>query len=146
MGGRGANLNVGTYLGWGNERRTGEYEVIHSDGNTKFLVQKNGTRISTPIFSNTEGRVYVTLNTQGRISGITQYGADHKAVFIIHEPHGAESLHDVHLHMGYGKDRIRIGWDNMTQSQKDLYFEIKRKCEEYGISEKAKGWYSNNGR
>ena len=40
MGGRGANLNVGTYLGWGNERRTGEYEVIHSDGNTKFLVQK----------------------------------------------------------------------------------------------------------
>lgn len=146
MGGRGADLNVHTYLGWGHERRIGEYEAIYADDNTKFLVQKNGSRVSTPLFSNTEGRIYVTLNAQGKISGITQYDADHKAVFVIHEPHGAESLHDVHLHMGYGKDRTRIGWEEMTQSQKDLYDEIKRQYTNNNIGEKAKEWYSKNGR
>lgn len=145
MGGRGSKLNVETYLGWGHERRIGEYEAIDVLNDTKYLVQKNGGPVSAPLFSNTQNRIYVTLNAQGKISAITKYGSDHRELFTIHESHATEKKKGVHAHVGYGKDRIRIEWGDMTSEQKNLYKTIKESIQNRDIVNKAKGWYASHG-
>lgn len=144
MGGRGAKMNVNNYLGWSHERRIGEYETIHVDGNLKFLMQKDGGRTAAPVFSNKEGRIYVTLNPQGKIVGITQYGDDHVQQFSINEPHINEPNSVVHMHVG--PNRIKVNWQDMPQKCKDLYKSVKLKYKEYDILNKVKGYTAKYGR
>ena len=146
MGGRGAGLNVNNYLGWSHERRIGSYETIHADGNIKFLMQKDSGRTSTPIFSNTEGRIYVTINPQGRIASITQYDSNHKQIVSIHEPHSGHSVQEVHMHSSIETGRKRTYWNDMPKQYKDLYRSIKQKYQEYDILNKAKGFNAKYGR
>lgn len=146
MGGRGAGMNVNNYLGWSHERRIGEYEAIHVDGNVKFLMQKNGGRTAAPIFSNTEGRIYVTIRPDGTIAGITQYSSSHEQMFSINEPHVGDKIQQVHMHSSLETGRKITYWNKMPQKYKDLYNSIKQKYEEYGINEKAKEYNKNHGR
>jgi len=146
MGGRGTKLNVDTYLGRSHEDRISEYESIYVDGNIKFLMQKDGTRITTPVFSNTEGRIYVTLRPDGTIAGITQYDQNHRQVFSIHEPHKTEKDGDVHIHSSLESGRTKIKWDDMKKEYRDLYLSIKQKYQEFNISEKVKEYNNKHGR
>ena len=138
MGGRGAGLDVKKYLGWSHERRISEYETIHADGNIKFIMQKHGDRTSIPIFSNTEGRIYVTINSEGKISGITQYDANHKQVFTINEPHSLDKRKEVHMHSSIETGRKIIYWDDMPKKYQDLYLSIKQKYTEFDIFKKLR--------
>ena len=144
MGGRGAKMDVNNYLGWSHERRIGEYDAIHVDGNIKFLMQKDGGRTAAPVFSNTEGRIYVTLNPQGKIVGITQYGGNHIQKFSINEPHISEPNSTVHMHIG--PNRTKVNWEDMPQKYKSLYNSVKRKYEKYDILNKVKGYNAKHGR
>ena len=144
MGGRGAKMNVNNYLGWSHERRIGEYDAIHVDGNMKFLMQKDGGRTAAPVFSNTEGRIYVTLNPQGKIVGITQYGSNHVQRFSINEPHVNEPNSVVHMHMG--PNRTKINWNDMPKKYQDLYLSVKQKYKDYDILNKVKGYNAKYGR
>lgn len=146
MGGRGASLNVNNYLGWSHERRTSSYETIQTDGNTKFLMQKDGSRTSTPIFSNTKGRMYVTVNSQGKIASITQYDSNHKQVFSIHEPHSGHSVQEVHMHSSLETGRKETYWNDMPKKYRDLYRSIKQKYNDYDILNKVKGFNARYGR
>lgn len=146
MGGRGAKMDVNNYLGWSHERRIGEYDAIHVDGNIKFLMQKDGGRTAAPIFSNTEGRIYVTLNKEGKIVGITQYDSNHKQMFSINEPHLDEKNPVVHMHLPFEQGRRIIRWENMPKKYKDLYNSVKKKYKDYDILNKVKGYNAKYGR
>ena len=146
MGGRGAGMNVNNYLGWSHERRIGEYDAIHSDGNIKFLMQKDGKPTAAPIFSNTEGRIYVTLNKQGKIVGITQYGKNHEQLFSINEPHPGDAIQEVHVHSGHKTGRKITYWNEMSQEHRKLYNYVKQKYKEFDILNKVKGYNSSHGR
>lgn len=146
MGGRGAGLNVNNYLGWSHERRIGEYDAIQVDGNIKFLMQKDGGRTAAPIFSNTEGRIYVTIRPDGTIAGITQYDSNHKQLFSINEPHAGDKIQDVHMHSSLDTGRQVTHWDKMPQKYKDLYNTVKRQYKEFDIENKAKEYNKKHGR
>lgn len=145
MGGRGTGLNVDNYLGWSHERRIGEYDAIHVDGNIKFLMQKDGGRTAAPVFSNTEGRIYVTIRPDGTIAGITQYDNNHKQLFSINEPHPGDRRQEVHMHSSLETGRQITYWDDMSQKYRDLYNSIKQKYKDYGIKEKAKEYNQKHG-
>ncbi len=146
MGGRGAGLNVDNYLGWSHEQRTSSYETIHADGNIKFIMQKNKERTSTPIFSNTERRIYVTINSEGKIASITVYGQNHKQIVSIHEPHFGHAIQEVHLHSSIESGRKIKYWNDMPKKYQDLYRLVKKKYCDYDILNKAKGYNVKNGR
>ena len=146
MGGRGSNLDVNTYLGWSHQRRISEFETIYEDGNIKFLMQKEGTRTAAPIFSNTAGRIYVTMNSAGQIKGITQYGRDHKQIFSINEAHEQDKIKEVHVHSSIETGRKITYWNDMPHEQKELYHSIKNKINEYGILEKVKEFNKKYGK
>lgn len=146
MGGRGAKMDVNNYLGWSHERRIGEYDAIHVDGNIKFLMQKDGGRTAAPVFSNTEGRIYVTIRPDGSIAGITQYNSKHKQLFSINEPHSGDKIQDVHMHSSLESGRKITHWDKMPQKYKDLYYTVKRQYKEFDIKGKAKEYNKRHGR
>lgn len=141
MGGRGTSLDVGRYLSRSKAERTGEYTCIHQEGNVKFLVQNEGKRVTAPVFSNTENRIYVTLNRNGEISGITQYDENHQDVFSIHEKHSNESKGDsFHEHASLRSGRAKIEGRNMSQEHIQLYKYIKSIYNRYGLKNIAKNW------
>lgn len=141
MGGRGTGLDVSRYLGRSEAERTGEYSCIHQEGNIKFLVQNEGKRVSVPVFSNTENRIYVTLNREGEISGITQYDKNHRDVFSIHEKHSNEANGDLyHEHTSLRNGRIKTEGRNMSREHIELYKYIKSIYNKYDLKNIAKKW------
>ena len=146
MGGRGAGLNVNIYLGWSHERRIGEYDAVFAEDNLKFLMQKGGGRTAAPVFSNTEGRVYVTIRPNGTIAGITQYGSDHRQLFSINEPHSGDRIQQVHMHSSLETGRQITYWDEMPQKYKDLYNSVKQKYKDYNIDKKVREYNKKHGR
>lgn len=146
MGGRGTNLDVNTYLGWPHQRRIDEFETIYEDGNIKFLMQKDGTKTAAPIFSNTAGRIYVTMNSEGKIAGITKYGENHKQIFSIHEPHFNHEIKQVHSHSSFETGRKATYWGDMSKEQKALYASIKNKMNEFNILQKVKEFNKKYGK
>lgn len=96
MGGRGSNLEVKQYLNKQPSQRTSEYRCAYSEGNIEFLVQNAMHPISAPVFSNTPGRIYVTLKRNGEIYEVTQYGFSHEKDFSISLGHANEPY--IHEH------------------------------------------------
>lgn len=146
MGGRGSKLNVNNYLGRSHEQRVGEYDAIHIDGNIKFLMQKDGGRTTAPIFSNTEGRLYVTIKPDGTVAGITQYDLNHKQIFSINEPHSQDSIKKVHMHSSLESGRKVTYWDKMPKKYQNLYNSIKQKYNDFNIKQKAMEYNRKHGR
>ena len=146
MGGRGSKLNVDTYLGRSRDERISEFDSIFVDGNIKFLMQKDGGRTTAPVFSNTEGRIYVTLKTDGAIAGITQYNQNHKQVFSINEPHNLDKDKCVHMHSSLESGRRITKWQDMKKEYRDLYLSIKQKYNDLNIADKVKEYNKKHGR
>lgn len=121
MGGRGTNLNVNSYLNWNHEKRTSEFHSVYQDGNIKFLKQNNDNPVNSPIFSNTPGRIYVTITRDNKIKEVAVYDKNHKIIFTISPGHYNEP--ELHEH-GPFPERKRVVKDEMKKSHIDLYNKI----------------------
>lgn len=76
MGGRGASSGMSEKgKPYGSEFRT-----LLKAGNVKFVKQNAALNAKDPLETMTKGRIYVTINDEGKINAISYYGADGKRV------------------------------------------------------------------
>jgi len=127
MGGRGSKLEVGNYLNRDSKARTSEYRCIYQEDNIEFLVQNSTNPISAPVFSNTENRIYVTLNRNGEIYELSKYGPNHEKEFSISPGHANEPF--LHEHGPHPLRKKLIGLDIPTKHL-ELYNRVVKIHEE----------------
>ena len=97
MGGRGASSGMSEKgKPYGSEFRT-----LLKAGNVKFVKQNAALNAKDPLETMTKGRIYATINDEGKINAISYYGADGKRVKTINLLHSHEQFKGVHTHIGY---------------------------------------------
>ena len=105
MGGRGASS--GKYHRGGKVMHYGdEYQMVHESRNIKFVQVKQGST-SAPMETQTQGRIYATLNAENKIKSITYYrgnGNRRKQIDMdhVHNMDGKKLI--PHTHSGYLHD------------------------------------------
>lgn len=100
MGGRGASSGMSEKgKPYGSEFRT-----LLKAGNVKFVKQNAALNAKDPLETMTKGRIYATINDEGKINAISYYGADGKRVKTINLLHSHEQFKGVHTHIGYYHD------------------------------------------
>ncbi|MDD3588254.1 MAG: hypothetical protein PHQ75_13815 [Thermoguttaceae bacterium] len=131
MGGRGASSGI---YGKNNEKTYGsEYRTVLQDGEIKFL-ERNQGRGSAPLETMTKGRIYATLDSEGKVGYITYYdetGKKFKQIDVDKHEHFDDgvSLGRVHTHMGYLHDEN--GSRKLTEDENILVQRVLKKWEEY---------------
>lgn len=95
MGGRGSSSGISDS---GKEYGT-EYETLISFGNIKFI-RRTSDNTSAPLETKTKGRVYVTINQDGKPKFVSYYDTENKRSKTI----DIDALHKgikTHVHHGY---------------------------------------------
>lgn len=104
MGGHGASsggrrLKDGTYLPYGSE-----YKAVYQSGNIKFVSPTDG-KVKAPLETMTNGRVYVTIGSDGEpryISYYDKHDRKHKQIDIRGKAHTIDGKLELpHTHKGY---------------------------------------------
>lgn len=120
MGGRGASSGMSEKgMPYGSEFRT-----ILKAGNVKFVKQNAALNAKDPLETITKGRIYATINDEGKINAISYYGADGKRVKTINLLHSHEQFKGVHTHIGYYHDEG--GTRALTADEKKLVAFVKK--------------------
>lgn len=120
MGGRGASSGMSEKgKPYGSEFRT-----LLKAGNVKFVKQNAALNAKDPLETMTKGRIYVTINDEGKINAISYYGADGKRVKTINLLHSHEQFKGVHTHIGYYHDEG--GTRALTAGEKKLVAFVKK--------------------
>lgn len=114
MGGRGASSGISVS---GKPYRS-EFRTLLKAGNVKFVKQNAALNAKDPLETMTKGRVYATINDEGKINAISYYGADGKRVKTINLLHSHEQFKGVHTHIGYYHDEG--GTRALTADEKKL--------------------------
>ena len=120
MGGRGASS------GMSEKGKTygSEFRTLLKAGNVKFVKQNAALNAKDPLETMTKGRIYVTINDEGKINAISYYGADGKRVKTINLLHSHEQFKGVHTHIGYYHDEG--GTRALTADEKKLVAFVKK--------------------
>lgn len=120
MGGRGASSGMSEKgKPYGSEFRT-----LLKAGNVKFVKQNAALNAKDPLETMTKGRIYATINDEGKINAISYYGADGKRVKTINLLHIHEQFKGVHTHIGYYHDED--GTRALTADEKKLVEFVKK--------------------
>lgn len=120
MGGRGASSGMSEKgKPYGSEFRT-----LLKAGNVKFVKQNAALNAKDPLETMTKGRIYATINDEGKINAISYYGADGKRVKTINLLHSHEQFKRVHTHIGYYHDEG--GTRALTADEKKLVAFVKK--------------------
>lgn len=120
MGGRGASSGMSEKgKPYGSEFRT-----LRKAGNVKFVKQNAALNAKDPLETMTKGRIYATINDEGKINAISYYGADGKRVKTINLLHSHEQFKGVHTHIGYYHDEG--GTRALTADEKKLVAFVKK--------------------
>ena len=120
MGGRGASSGMSEKgKPYGSEFRT-----LLKAGNVKFVKQNAALNEKDPLETMTKGRIYATINDEGKINAISYYAADGKRVKTINLLHSHEQFKGVHTHIGYYHDEG--GTRALTADEKKLVAFVKK--------------------
>ena len=120
MGGRGASSGMSEKgKPYGSEFRT-----LLKAGNVKFVKQNAALNAKDPLETMTKGRIYATINDEGKINAISYYDADGKRVKTINLLHSHEQFKGVHTHIGYYHDEG--GTRALTADEKKLVAFVKK--------------------
>lgn len=79
-----------------------EYKTLYQSGNIKFITNTEGST-NAPIYTQTKGRVYVTINNQNKIKSITYYDKKlnrHKQIDLEHHHPVNGVKTKPHMHKG----------------------------------------------
>ncbi len=104
MGGRGAAS--GKYRKRGIDHTYGdEYETVWEYRNIKYVKAIEGAA-TAPMETMTQGRIYVTVNAQGKLKSITYYssGSKYKQIDLDHAHTVDGKGENPHTHVGYVHD------------------------------------------
>lgn len=120
MGGRGASSGMSEKgKPYGSEFRT-----LLKAGNVKFVKQNAALNAKDPLETMTKGRIYATINDEGKINAISYYGTDGKRVKTINLLHSHEQFKGEHTHIGYYHDEG--GTRGLTADEKKLVAFVKK--------------------
>lgn len=120
MGGRGASSGMSEKgKPYGSEFRT-----LLKAGNIKFVKQNAALNAKDLLETMTKGRIYATINDEGKINAISYYGADGKRLKTINLLHSHEQFKGVHTHIGYYHDEG--GTRALTADEKKLVAFVKK--------------------
>lgn len=97
MGGRGASSAKGKPYG-------SEFRTLLKAGDVKFVKQNSAVNAKDPLETMTKGRIYATINDDGKINAISYYGEDGKRIKTINLLHSHEQFKGEHTHIGYYHD------------------------------------------
>lgn len=95
MGGRGAAS------GMSKKPYGTEFESLLTVGNIKFVKNMAGDNAKDPLETKTKGRIYATVNGEGKINSINYYDPSGKRYKSINLLHGHEDIKGEHTHLGY---------------------------------------------
>ena len=109
MGGRGSSsgasrLKDGTIIPYGTE-----FHTLYHSGDIKFVKYNGSKSAKTPQETMTKGRIYVTVNDEGKPKAITFYDENNKRskqIDLVGYPHkiNGEWVPPPHVHLGYNHD------------------------------------------
>ena len=122
MGGRGASSGMSEK---GNPYGS-EFRTLLKAGNVKFVKQNVALNAKDPLETMTKGRIYATINDEGKINAISYYGADGKRIKTINLLHSHEQFKGEHTHIGYYHDEG--GTRGLTADEKKLVAFLKKAC------------------
>lgn len=123
MGGRGASSGVSNK---GKKYGT-EYKTLLKKSNIIFVKYNDSKSSKTPMETMTKGRVYVTVNNEGKLSSITYYdnsGKRKKQIDLLQAHKGIIP----HTHHGYihSENDSRKGASNLTTKEKNMVDRIQK--------------------
>lgn len=101
-----------------------EFRMLLKAGNVKFVKQNAALNAKDPLETMTKGRIYATINDEGKINAISYYGADGKRIKTINLLHSHEQFKGEHTHIGYYHDEG--GTRNLTNDEKKLVAFVKK--------------------
>lgn len=101
-----------------------EFRTLLKAGNIKFVKQNAALNAKDPLETMTKGRIYATINDEGKINAISYYGADGKRLKTINLLHSHEQFKGVHTHIGYYHDEG--GTRALTADEKKLVAFVKK--------------------
>nr|DAR41421.1 MAG TPA: hypothetical protein [Caudoviricetes sp.] len=101
-----------------------EFRTLLKAGNIKFVKQNAALNAKDPLETMTKGRIYATINDEGKINAISYYGADGKRLKTINLLHSHEQFKGVHTHIGYYHDEG--GTRALTADEKKLIAFVKK--------------------
>ena len=122
MGGRGSSSGIsikGKHYGT-------EYKSLHTEGNIKFVVYKDGNPKS-PMETMTKRRVYVTLGKDGVPKYISYYDKDNKRnkQIDLDKPHHGISPHTHHGYYHFENDTAKR-FANLTDKERAMVSNINQ--------------------
>ena len=120
MGGRGASSGMSEK----GKPSGSEFMTLLKAGNVKFVRQNAALNAKDPLETMTKGRIYATINDEGKINAISYYGADGKRLKTINLLHSHEQFKGVHTHIGYYHDEG--GTRALTADEKKLVAFVKK--------------------
>lgn len=121
MGGRGSSSGIsekGRVYGT-------EYKSLHTAGNVKFVVYKLGNP-TAPMETMTKGRVYVTLDSEGKPKFISYYDNSNKRIkqIDLDKPHKGVSPHTHHGYEHNENDTAK-GFTHLTDKERAMVERIQ---------------------
>lgn len=126
MGGR------GSASGFSKKPYGSEFKSLLQVGNIKFVKNMSGDNAKDPLETRTRGRVYATVNADGKINSINYYDKEGKRYKSINLLHSHEDIKGEHTHMGYFHKEG--GTRRLTDEEKELVAFVQ------------KVWYKRNGK
>ena len=93
-------------------------------GNIKFVKYNGADNAKDPLETMTKGRVYATINNDGKINAISYYGADGKRIKTINLLHSHADISGEHVHVGYY--HAEGGTRHLTSEEKKLIAFVKK--------------------
>ncbi len=118
MGGRGA-ASGSSKNSYGTE-----FKSLLKVGNIKFVKSTTGNNAKDPLETRTKGRVYATINGEGKINAINYYDPSGKRYKSINLLHSHAEINGEHTHIGYYHKEG--GTRHLTDDEKELVAFVKR--------------------
>lgn len=123
MGGRGASSGISDK---GKAYGT-EYTTLLESGNVKFVRYNDSKSAKTPMETMTRGRVYVTVDSQNKLTSLTYYDNSNKRSKQIDLQHAHQKMQP-HTHHGYlhnENDSVK-GAARLTLEEKQMLERVRR--------------------
>lgn len=120
MGGRGASSGVSEK----SKPYGSEYRTVFKAGDIKFIKQIAASNAKDPLETMTKGRIYATINDDGKINAINYYNSAGKRIKTINLLHSHNEFTGEHTHIGYFHDEG--GTRSLTSDEKRLVDFVKK--------------------
>lgn len=120
MGGRGAASGMSDS---GKPYGT-EFKTLLKESNIKFVRSATSSNAKDPLETQTRGRVYATVNDDGKINSINYYDSEGKRRKSINLLHDHKEIKGEHAHVGYYHKEG--GTRNLTDKERELVAFVRK--------------------